>query len=159
MSAALDAADLPLETLPSKDLLLKASEGPKDGYRQRHAREMLKLLEAGKLPASVDLPVQVWTFGGGFRMVALGGETCVGYALRIKEELGKERTWVLGYANEVPGYIPTEQVLSEGGYEPGWDLTHGRALAAGSMMFYGWPTPFAPGIEERLMKVVRRLAR
>jgi neutral ceramidase len=144
--------DLPLEKAPSRELLEKGL-GSKDHYRQRHSREMLKLLDAGRLPGAVALPVQAWRFEG-LSLVAIGGEVCVEYALRIKKELGA--SMVLGYANEVPCYIPSEKVLAEGGYEPGWGLEHGTALAAGSMMFYGWPAPFAPGIEERLMAAVRR---
>jgi neutral ceramidase len=65
----------------------------------------------------------------------------------------------VGYANEVPCYIPSEKVLSESGYEPGWDPANGRAIAGGSMMYYGWPVPFAPGIEERIISAAESLAR
>lgn len=156
--AVIDQVRLPLEPAPPQELLTKLGES-KDVYRQRFSREMLKLSAAGRLPAHVDLPVQVWKFGATLTMVALGGETCVGYALRLKKELGPERTWVLGYANEVPCYIPTEQVLAESGYEAGWDAAHGKAVASGSMMYYGWPAPFAAGIEERLIAAALRLAK
>ncbi len=158
LKAVIDQVRLPLEQPPSPDLLDKVGES-KDVYRKRFSREMLKLSAAGRLPAHVDLPVQVWHFGESLTLVALGGETCVGYALRLKKELGPERTWVLGYANEVPCYIPTEQVLAESGYESGWDAAHGKAVASGSMMYYGWPAPFAPGIEERLIGAALRLAK
>jgi hypothetical protein len=48
---------------------------------------MLKLLDAGKLPTAVPYPIQAWHFGD-TTLVALGGETCVEYALRLKKELG-----------------------------------------------------------------------
>jgi hypothetical protein len=79
----------------------------------------------------------------------------VEYALRLKKELGV--TVVLGYANEVPCYIPSEKVLAEGGYEAGWGAEFGRTLAAGSILYYGWPTPIAPGVEEKLMAALRAL--
>ena len=75
--------------------------------------------------------------------MALSGEVCVDYALRLKRELGPERTWVAGYANQVPCYIPSDRVLAEGGYEAGWGSRLGRAVASGSLMIYGWPVPFA----------------
>jgi len=118
---------------------------------------MLKLMDAGKLPTAVPLPVQVWRLGEQ-KVVAYGGETCVEYALRTKKELGAENTWVIGYANEVPCYIPSEQVLSESGYEPGWEPSTKSTIATGSMMFYGWPVPFAPVIEDRIIVEMRRLA-
>jgi hypothetical protein len=150
--------ELPLEKAPPRELLEKGL-GAKDVYRRRHSKEMLKLLEAGKLPASVPLPIQAWHLGGSLTLVAIGGETCVEYALRLKRELGALRTVVLGYANEMPCYIPSEKVLAEGGYEAGWSGEFGRTLAAGSLMYYGWPTPFAPGIEERLMTAIHALVK
>ena len=149
--------DLPLEKPPTRELLEKLSTD-KSVYRQRFCKEMLKLLEAGTLPTAVPLPVQVWHFGSD-AIVAIGGETCVEYALRLKKELGPEKTWVIGYANEVPCYIPSEKVLGESGYEPGWDPANGRAVAGGSMMFYGWPVPFAPGVEQRIISTAEALVK
>lgn len=150
--------DLPLEAAPSRELVVKLTEH-KDKYRQRHARETLRLMDAGTLPASVPFPILAWQFGSDLTLVALSGETCVEYALRLKKELGEERTWVAGYSNEVPCYIPSEKVLREGGYEAGWDLEFGKTVAAGSILYYGWAVPFAPGIEERIIKAVHETIR
>ncbi|MBI3854352.1 MAG: neutral/alkaline non-lysosomal ceramidase N-terminal domain-containing protein [Planctomycetes bacterium] len=148
--------ELALDKPPTREILEKFL-ADKNVFRQRHSREMLKLMDAGRLPTAVPYPVQAWHFGNQ-TLVALGGETCVEYALRLKKELGADRTWVDGYANEVPCYIPSEKVLAESGYEPGWDPANGRAIAGGSMMYYGWPVPFAPGIEERIISAARALA-
>ncbi len=160
--SALATAELPLAAAPSRDLLEKYAKeevpAGKVSFRKRHATEMLKLMEAGKLPAAVPLPVQVWRLGGE-TVVAYGGETCVEYALKTKRELGADRAWVIGYANEVPCYIPSEKVLSESGYEPGWEPATKDSIATGSMLFYGWPVPFAPGIEEKLLGVMRSMTR
>jgi hypothetical protein len=149
--------ELPLGTLPSREFL-DSGLGHPNLYRRRHSEEMLAELRTGRLRSIVHLPIQVWDFGRDLTLVALGGEPCVGYALRIKRELGLEKTWVAGYANEVPCYIPTEEVLEQGGYEPGWDLEFGPAFADGSMLYYGWPAPFAPGIEDRIIDTVHELA-
>jgi hypothetical protein len=90
--------------------------------------------------------------------VGLSGEVCVDYALRLKRELDAERTWVVGYANQVPCYIPSDRVLAEGGYEAGWGSRFGRAVAGGSILSYGWPVPFAPGLEDRIVAAVHDLA-
>ncbi len=157
--SALGSVALPLAPSPKRELLEKmaADTADKNKYRQRFVREMLKLMDAGKLPTAVPLPIQVWRLGDE-TVVAFGGETCVEYALRAKKELGAGKTWAIGYANEVPCYIPSEQVLSESGYEPGWEPATKDTIATGSMMFYGWPVPFAPGIENRIMAEVHRLA-
>jgi len=146
---------LPLEKAPSKDVLQKLLEH-KNAAQRRYAKEMLRQLERGPLPAAVPFPILIWRFGSDLTLVALSGETCVDYALRLKRELGEERAWVAGYANEVPCYIPSDRVLAEGGYEGGWHPDPGRGIASGSLMIYGWPAPFAPGLEDRIVDAVLR---
>src|SRR5213078_3075817 len=70
------------------------------------------------------------------------------YALRLKKELGEDRTWVAGYANDVMAYIPSLRVLKEGGYEGG-----------GAMVYYGLPTVWGPRIEELIVAAVHRQAK
>ncbi|MCH5377447.1 MAG: hypothetical protein JJ992_26095, partial [Planctomycetes bacterium] len=65
-------------------------------------------------------PVQVVRFGRDLSIIALGNEVVVDYALRLKRELdcpGGPAVWVAGYSNVYAGYIPSERVLLEGGYE------------------------------------------
>jgi hypothetical protein len=54
--------------------------------------------------------------------------------------------WVAGYSNDVFGYVPSERVLQEGGYEGG-----------GAMLYTPWPGPFAPSVEQRLIRTVHEL--
>jgi len=87
-------------------------------------------------------PVQVIRLGDDILLVALGMETTVDYAVRIKAECtesGGPAVWVAGYSNDYPGYIPSRRVLLEGGYE---------AERTG---------PWDPGLEERIMATVRTL--
>jgi hypothetical protein len=72
----------------------------------------------------------------------------VDYSLRLKKELGAERTWVAAYTNDVMAYIPSLRVLNEGGYEGG-----------GAMVYYGLPTVWGPEVEETIVKGVHELAR
>jgi hypothetical protein len=85
----------------------------------------------------------VWRLGSGPTLVALGGEVVVDYSLRLKKELGPDRTWVAGYANDVMAYIPSYRILKEGGYEGG-----------GAMLYYGLPTVWGPRVEELIVKAV-----
>ncbi len=111
------------------------------------AAQFLRQLDAGKpLPSVVPYPVQAWAFDGDFAMVFLGGEVVADYALRLKRELGVSRLWVNAYANHVPCYIPSRQVLKEGGYE-----------AEAAMDYYGWPTRLAEDTEDRIMRTVHDL--
>jgi hypothetical protein len=99
----------------------------------------------GSLRGTYPYPVQAWRLGDGPTMLALGGEVVVDYALRLKKELGEDRTWVVGYANDVMAYIPSLRVLREGGYEGG-----------GAMVYYGLPTVWSPRVEERLVEAAHR---
>ena len=80
--------------------------------------------------------------------VTLGGEVVVDYALRLKQELGADATWVAGYANDVMAYIPSRRVLAEGGYEGG-----------GAMVYYGLPSPWTPTVEEKIVDGVHAAVR
>jgi len=54
-------------------------------------------------------------------LVALPGEVFVEIGLAIKRRSPFERTFVIGYANDMhPSYIPTTESYEEGGYEPRW---------------------------------------
>ena len=79
-------------------------------------------------------------------MPALGGEVVADYSLRLKHELGRDRTWVIAYANDFVAYIPSLRVLREGGYEGG-----------DSMVYFGHHGPWAPPVEEDIIRSVHRL--
>jgi hypothetical protein len=149
---------LPLDRVPSRAKYIELSKSP-IAYRRRHARQILAQMEAGTLPREVPLPIQIWRFGTDLTLVALAGEVGVDYALRLKRDFGADRVWPVAYANEVPCYLPSDRVLSEGGYEAGWDRDQGPGVpgATGNILFYGWAAPLAPGLEDRIFTAVRSL--
>lgn len=149
--------DLPLEK-PDRAAFEKMAGSTRPG-EQRFAAEQLRKMDAGTLPTSISFPIQALRFGEDLTMISLGGETCVEYALRLKKELGPEKTWVTGYSNEVMCYIPSERVLRENGYESGWTLSLGRGIATSQMSGSGWPTPFALGLEDRIVDAAKELVK
>jgi neutral ceramidase len=82
---------LPLAAIPSRQKYVELSTS-RISYRQRHARYILAQMDAGTVPTEVPLPIQIWQFGKDLTLVALSGEVVVDYALRLKRELGAERT-------------------------------------------------------------------
>jgi len=148
---------LPVEK-PSREAYAAQVETAR-GPDQDFARKMLREIDAGTARSWADVPVAVWRFGGGLALVAFGGETCVDYALRLKREVGAEGLWVAGYSNEVGFYVPSDRVLAEGGYEAGWNPKVGRGAAAWQMAWAGFPAPFAPGIEDRMIGAAREMLR
>jgi hypothetical protein len=148
--------ELPLESIDPA-----AVEAMIQGGRpaeQKFARNLEKRLADGQLcGAPISYPVAAWRFGRGPTLVALAGEVCVEYALRLKKEVGSDKIWPIGYANEVMCYIPSERVLHENGYESGWSPKWGRGVAAFQMSGSGWDAPFAYGLEDRIIGTVHDL--
>ncbi|MCC6588707.1 MAG: neutral/alkaline non-lysosomal ceramidase N-terminal domain-containing protein [Bryobacterales bacterium] len=146
LKAAFGTVDLPFADVPNREQL-QARLDSKDQYERRHAQYLLKRIEQdGKLWDHYPYPVQVWQFGNAFRMILLGGELVVDYALRLKKQYGWMDTWIAGYTNDVFAYIPSLRVLKEGGYEGG-----------GAMLVYGQPSPFSVAVEELIVDKVERV--
>jgi hypothetical protein len=137
--------EVPFADLPSRDQLVHDTTSTHRATANR-AKKLLAALDKGvPLRASYPYPVQVWQFGPDLSLVTLGGEAVVDYSLRVKRELGHDKTWVAAYANDVMAYIPSLRVLKEGGYEGG-----------GSMPIYGLPAVWGPRIEEIIVAEVHR---
>lgn len=138
--------ELPLDALPGKDEWIKKSKDTSK-HAAYQARYFLAILNRGeKLLTRVPYEVQSWQFGNDLAIVNLPGEVVVDYSLRLKREYDRARLWVNAYTNDVPCYIPSQRVWKEGGYE-----------AAGAMLYYGWPTRFASGIEESIIGAVKAI--
>lgn len=142
LEAAYAEVDLDYAPLPSREEFQKRLAS-KDKWEVGHAKRILARLDAGeKIPATYPCPVQVIHFGDDLLLVALGGETCVDYSLRLKKEFaGPAAVWIAGYSNDVMGYIPSRRVRLEGGYE-----------AETAMRFSAsHPGPWAPTLEEKII--------
>ena len=133
---------------PGRDAWLKLLESADPFDRQRAKRFLAELAKHGKIQATYAYPIQVVQFGSDLTLVALAGEVVVDYALRLKRELPGMPLWVSGYSNDVFGYVPSQRVLQEGGYEGG-----------GAMRLTPLPGPFAPTVEERIVARVHALVR
>ncbi len=150
-TASLGFAGLPIDR-PSDERLQDAMEGS-NPHARRHAQVMMETKQRmGRLPETYPMPIQVWRFGNEFAMVFLGGEVVVDYAARIKQELSSisgiqpEQIWVSAYTNDVFGYVASERMRSEGGYEVDF-----------SMIYYLIPGRWSTGTEEVIIKRVTEL--
>lgn len=148
LSTAFQNIDLTYNQLPTRE---KLEADLKHSSRYTRARAKLLLEEWDRdsgLKTTYPYPIQVWQLGSGLTWVALGGELVVDYQIRLKRELGQNRTWVTGYANDVMAYIPSERVLEEGGYE-----------GDTSMIVYQLPSKWKPGLEDQIVSTVHKLAK
>jgi neutral ceramidase len=137
--------ELPLEPLPGRAKLEEQTK--QRGATGFFARTLIERLDRGEsLPTTVPYVVQTWCFGDDMAMVFLAGEVVVDYALRLKWEIDSERIWIAAYSNDVPCYIPSKRILSEGGYEADF-----------SMIYYGHPARFAPATEDLIIQTAHAL--
>ena len=137
---------LALDQLPDrKELEIQAKSDNK--FIRSRAEMLLERIAAGQpLAQYYPYPISIWRFDNQVTFIALGGETVVDYALRLKSELGGKRVWVAGYSNDVMAYIPSLRVLHEGGYE-----------GATAMIYYGLPTSWSAAVEETVVGAVHAM--
>jgi len=155
LQTALELLPLGLGAAPTRAELEKTSAGG-SAYQKRWANRLLKEMDDGKQWArEYPLPVQVWKLGSEQLWITIGGEVVVDYALGFKKEYGPD-TWVAGYCNDVPAYIPSLRVLEE-------DVPPRASSRWGyegntSMIVYGMPAHrWADDIEDRIVASVKRL--
>jgi hypothetical protein len=114
-------------------------------YQSQWASHWLQVIASGTpVPTSYPhYPVQTWRLGNQI-WVALGGEVVVDYSIYLKRLFGQD-LFVTAYANDVMAYIPSLQVLREGGYE-----------GDTSMRVYGLPAPWSPEIEQVIIREIQQ---
>jgi len=142
-------AGLPIDRPRPAELREKLND-PSPQIRQ-HAENMLAIQKRmGRLPETYPMPIQVWRFGDQYSLVFLGGEVVAEYAQRIKRELTRDgelgTPWVTAYANDVFGYVASERMRSEGGYEVDF-----------SMIYYNQPGRWSTGTEDVVLRRVHEL--
>jgi hypothetical protein len=145
---AYEEVELPLVDPPSREQLEKDARG-EDIYVKLRAEAYLKKLDAAQpLPKSVRLPIAAVRLGEGPTFILMGGEVVVDYSRRLKRLLADDQPWLVGYAYEVPCYIPSARVIKEGGYESDY-----------SLIYYGFYGPFRASIEDLLVNRLTTLVR
>jgi hypothetical protein len=127
---------------------LRENEKEMTGYEKKWAESMLaKLKRKGSLPTSYSYPIQVWRLGNQV-IICLGGEVLISYAIRLKKMLG-ENIFVMGYSNDVTGYIPPDSEL----------LTKRGEEIQSSHFEFDLPSKWKLGTEDAILKEVLSLIR
>ncbi len=89
--------------------------------------------------------VLAWRLGDALSILFLEGEVCSGLGPLARSLVQTPHAMVVGYANSTAAYIPTRQIVMEGGYEG--DRSH-RA--------YFLPAPFTEAVEGEFTTVVQK---
>jgi hypothetical protein len=94
--------------------------------------EILEAVRSGQAARTVPAEAQVITLGS-VRIVGVPGEAFVRIGQAIKSHAGDDTAFVVGYANDDIGYIPTPEEYVRGGYE-----------IHDAYKYYGYPAALAP---------------
>lgn len=141
----------PLEPAPSRDVFeaIVAETAPDrraKNVRYLWAAKSLERLERGyPSPTSVTLSAQGVSLGKGVRIAGLEGEATAPWGKFIEDFYGQGVTLPLGYCNGTGLYLPTSEMLPEGGYE------------VVSYWEYGLPSQLAPGMENEVRRALLQL--
>ena len=136
---------LPLSAPPTEAELIK-TQSETIPYLQRWATRMLAEMKQGKpFLSAYSYPLQIWKLGDQ-PLFSFGGELVIEYAIECKKRFGPD-LFVMGYSNDVMGYIPSATILKEGGYE-----------GASSQMVYGLPSVWDASVPELIYAEIDKLA-
>ncbi len=145
LKSAYDEVTLNFKPVPDKATLEADLKSDKTAVRDRAA--LIKDMQARgeKIPLTIECPIQVVDFGKDLRMFAISGDVVVDYAVALKAAYPDRFVWSAGYANGyIWGYLPTLNILKEGGYESSERFPFG---------------PFTDDVEERVMAGTRALVK
>ncbi len=146
LQQAYGVATIETEAVPPRETLEKIAREHGTPYMRKAAAELLAIWDRdGRLPESAEYPMHMWNIGGQ-PLVAFAGETVVDYALRAKKLLGKD-AFVMGYCDDIMSYIPTADIIREGGYE-----------GESSQLIYGFAAKWREDIESRICGLLVALA-
>jgi hypothetical protein len=139
--------DLPFVPIPSMKEYEKVFEDAQSEKAKRlWAEEKMTILKRGyNLPTFVPITVQGIQLGKGLRLIGVEAEIVAEIGFLIKNFYNAGITFPLGYCNGTQLYLPTSNMLDEGGYE------------AESYWEYRHPAPLAKGIEIKLTQALQKL--
>ena len=130
------------EPLPTEELQVIAKGSD---YQARWANGIISELKTkGHLIKSYPFPVGYWQIGQQ-KLFILGGESVIAYSMKLKQTYG-EQIFVMSYANDVMGYIPSEVILEEGGYE-----------GDTSQRVYGLPSKWSKSVESLIISELKNI--
>jgi len=130
------------DPLPTEELQVIAKGSD---YQARWANGIISEVKTkGHLIKSYPFPVGYWQIGQQ-KLFILGGESVIAYSVKLKQTYG-EQIFVMSYANDVMGYIPSEVILEEGGYE-----------GDTSQRVYGLPSKWSKSVDSKIISELKNI--
>ena len=136
----------PLQQAPQRSGFEAIAAQGRADWKHFWALKQIQRLNRGEtLATHATLTAQGIQLGHGVRIVAIEGELLAPHGIAIMNFYGKGVTFPLGYSNGTGLYLPTSDMLEEGGME------------VTSYAEYGFPAPLAKGMEDILASTLREL--
>lgn len=149
IAGTMDRPFLPRGNPPSREFYETMAKNAKNNFQKSVAQYWLEHYHTGEGFARGDaVPFGLIRLAGNQWICYSGGEPCVEWGPKISRWLAPRNIVMWGYSQEAVSYIPTEEMLPEGGYEVN-DSNHARAST---------PSAFGPGINEAVRKSLLRQA-
>jgi hypothetical protein len=137
--------DLPLVTYSSRADIEKMRRGPFADFGT--VNRLLSMHDQKvRLPTTFATAFTVWQFGNDLTLAGLPEETVSEFVPLLKSAVGNQTLWTAGYCNAVSGYLPTVNIMKQGGYETRGLFSEGKTA--------GW---FAPESEKTLVEAVKNM--
>lgn len=137
----------------TKELLQSQLSSNESAVRSNASYLLEKIARGEKVGQPIPAPVQAISFGPELMIVGFPGEAVVEYSVKSKAEFSSKAkfVWASAYNNYIlgtssVGYLPTVNILREGGYE-----AHERSRSP------SLPNQFSEDVEEIIMGGMREL--
>jgi len=138
---AISRIHLPLQAIPPREYYEDAKQ-QNDPGKKEWAEKMLQNYE--NLKNSRPFIIQRISIGKKLVFVGMSGEVCSGYSLYARQAFADGFLVAAAYTNGTEGYIPTENMFKEGGYEP-----------EDSYAYFSFPSKYDSSIEKILTKEIK----
>lgn len=149
IEGTMDRPFLPRDKPPSRELYETMATNKTSPFRQSVARYWLERYDSGEGFARGDTcPVGLIRLAKNQWVCYTAGEPCVEWGPKMTAWLAPRHLVIWGYCQESLSYIPTEEMLPEGGYEVD-DSNHARAST---------PARYGPGLNEAIRQSLLRQA-
>lgn len=146
--ARIERLKLPLHEVPTEEQLRAMPVAEQEMRRVLEEQWAQHVLSESKTRRdALDLDVQLVGLGEDVGFITFPGEPVAELARNILDAVDiAEHTFMLGYTNGLKAYLPTKQIVEDGGYE-----------GDEASMVYLLPATFKPAVEEEIVDGVERL--
>jgi hypothetical protein len=134
---------LPISSIPKKEEL-EIIKNKGNYYEKLWAEKILD--KYNSITNTLPFTIQRITLSNDISIIAMSGEVCVEYGLYLKGKNPDKTVIPVAYSNGVIGYIPTEKMFSEGGYEPD-----------GSTIYFSLPSKFDTSVEKIIVGALDKM--